>query len=344
MRALEPETAHRAAITALRQGLVRPLAPAPAILAVTGFGKKLNSPLGIAAGLDKGGEAIAPLLRMGVAFMEIGAVTPQPQPGNPRPRLFRLPADRALINRYGFNSEGLAIVAERLRVFRRYSRMAGGVVGVNLGVNKDSPDPQADYVAGVKAFARDADFVTVNVSSPNTAGLRDLQQEESLLSIIRAARDARDSVNRGCRLMVKLAPDLTDDAAEQLVSRVTVEDAVDGWIVSNTTIIRPPTLQSQTAKETGGLSGPPLYQRSTDLIRVVWRASGGATIIGAGGIDSGAAAYGKICAGASLLQLYTAMVYEGPAVLERIQTELAECLSAGGHASVADAVGIDASD
>ena len=341
MRLADPETAHRLAVKALALGLAPTLPPPPRILATQGFGRELTSPLGVAAGLDKGGEAIAPLLRMGASFIEIGAVTPKPQPGNPKPRLFRLTKDQAVINRFGFNSEGHAVVAERLRLFRRYSRLAGGVVGVNLGVNKDSTDPQGNYAAGVQAFAANADFVTVNVSSPNTAGLRDLQQEESLRAIVEAARDARDLANSRCSLMVKLAPDLSDAAAASLVEQLTKTGAVDGWIVSNTTIARPATLQSPGAREVGGLRGPPVFERSTDLVRLVWQASGGGFIVGAGGIDSGASAYAKIRAGASLLQLYTAMVYQGPQVIARVEAELADLLAAGGFASVQAAVAAD---
>jgi dihydroorotate dehydrogenase len=341
IRLTDPETAHRLAIRALMLGLAPTLPPPPRTLATQGFGRNLASPLGIAAGLDKGGEAIAPLLRMGASFIEIGAVTPIPQPGNPKPRLFRLAKDQAVINRFGFNSEGHDVVAERLRLFRRYSRQAGGVVGVNLGINKDSADPLGGYVAGVWAFAGDADFVTVNVSSPNTAGLRDLQQEESLLAIVEAARDARDQTNPKCQLMVKLAPDLSDAAAVSLVERLSATGAVDGWIVSNTTIARPPTLQSPEAREVGGLSGPPVFERSTELVRLVWQASGGGFIVGAGGIDNGATAYAKIRAGASLLQLYTAMVYQGPQVIARAEAELAELLLADGFPSVRAAIGAD---
>jgi dihydroorotate dehydrogenase len=337
MRLAEPETAHRLAIRALASGLAPTLPPPPSGLATEAFGRRLASPLGIAAGLDKGGEAMAPLLRMGVSFLEIGAVTPKPQPGNPKPRLFRLPQDRAVINRFGFNSEGHAVVAERLRRFRRHSRQADGVVGVNLGVNKDSQNPLADYVAGVQAFAANADFVTINVSSPNTAGLRDLQQEETLHAIVEAARTARDAVNQDCRLMVKLAPDLGDEAAASLVRLLASTGAVDGWIVSNTTIARPPTLKSPNARETGGLSGPPVFERSTELVRLVRQQSRGALIIGVGGIDSGAAAYAKIRAGASLLQLYTALVYDGPQLIRRIEKELLDLLERDGFRSVEDA-------
>lgn len=339
LRLNDPETAHRWALHALRLGFVPRLPPPPANLATAAFGRPLASPLGLAAGLDKDGEAMAALLAVGVGFVEIGAVTPKPQPGNPKPRLFRLPQDRAVINRFGFNSAGHAAVAERLAAFRRYSRHAGGVVGVNLGMNKDSADPAADYEAGVRAFAPYADFVTINVSSPNTAGLRDLQQEESLLAIARSARAALAQTPGTCRLMVKLAPDLSDEAAASLVRRMTATGDVDGWIVSNTTIARPETLKSPNAREAGGLSGPPVFERSTALLRVVWQASGGGFIIGAGGVSDGATALAKIRAGASLLQLYTALVYAGPGVIGRIQAELGELLAREGFASVAEAVG-----
>ncbi|MCA8929539.1 MAG: quinone-dependent dihydroorotate dehydrogenase [Alphaproteobacteria bacterium] len=340
-RLCDPETAHRGALCALRLGLVPPLPPAPDSLATEAFGRRLASPVGIAAGLDKDGEAMAPLLALGAGFVEIGAVTPRPQPGNPKPRLFRLTADRAVINRFGFNSAGHAVVAERLAAFRRYSRQAAGVVGVNLGMNKDSTDPAADYEAGVRAFAPHADFVTVNVSSPNTAGLRDLQQEDSLLAIAGRARAALAAMPGPCRLMVKLAPDLSDEAAASLVRRMTEAGLVDGWIVSNTTIARPDSLRSPNARETGGLSGPPVFQRSTELLRVVWQASGGGFVIGAGGVSDGATALAKIRAGASLLQLYTAMVYDGPGVIGRIHAELAALLARDGFARVADAVAAD---
>lgn len=337
----DPETAHRLAIKALRAGLVPKLPAPPASLTTQAFGKQLASPIGIAAGLDKGGEAIAPLLGMGAAFIEIGAVTPKPQPGNPKPRLFRLSQDRAVINRFGFNSEGHQTVAARLADFRKHSRHSGGTVGVNLGVNKDSSSPLDDYAPGVQAFAAHADFVTINVSSPNTAGLRDLQQEDSLLAIVEAAATSRDGTNPSCRLMVKLAPDLSDEAAESLVRRLAGTGAVDGWIVSNTTIARPASLHSPNAAETGGLSGPPLFDRSTELLRLVWQASGGGFIIGAGGVDSGQAAYAKIRAGASLVQIYTAMVYEGPVAIARIQGELNGLLAQDGYHAVSEAVAAD---
>lgn len=341
LRLGDPEASHAWALQALRLGLVPSLPEPPANLATTAFGKPLRSPIGIAAGLDKDGEATAALLGLGVGFVEIGAVTPKPQPGNPKPRLFRLTEDRAVINRFGFNSAGHALVAERLAQFRRYSRQAGGVVGVNLGMNKDTAYPAGDYAAGVRAFAAHADFVTINVSSPNTAGLRDLQQEESLLAIAQAARSALEEIPGDCRLMVKLAPDLGDEAAESLVRRMTQAGLVDGWIVSNTTIARPETLKSPHAREAGGLSGPPVFERSTALVRLVWQASGGGFIVGVGGVRDGTTALAKIRAGASLLQLYTAMVYDGPDVIGRIQADLSALLHQQGFASLAAAVGAE---
>lgn len=341
LRLGDPEAVHGLALRALRLGLVPSLPEPPANLATTAFGKPLRSPIGTAAGLDKDGEAMAALLGLGVGFVEIGAVTPKPQPGNPKPRLFRLTEDRAVINRFGFNSVGHALVAERLAQFRRYSRHAGGVVGVNLGMNKDTADPAGDYAAGVRAFAPHSDFVTINVSSPNTAGLRDLQQEESLLAIAQAARSVLEEIPGDCRLMVKLAPDLGDEAAESLVRRMTAAGLVDGWIVSNTTIARPETLKSPHAREAGGLSGPPVFERSTALVRLVRQASGGGFIVGVGGVRDGATALAKIRAGASLLQLYTAMVYQGPGVIGRIQAELSALLHQQGFASLAYAVGTD---
>lgn len=342
LRLLAPETAKDLAIWSLRHRLL-PAAPDfddPALRARF-WGLSFANPIGLAAGFDKNAAFVAGAFDMGFGFVEAGTVTPRPQPGNPKPRLFRLPEDGGVINRFGFNSAGHALVAERLARFRRYSRHAGGVVGVNLGMNKDTADPAGDYAAGVRAFAPHADFVTINVSSPNTAGLRDLQQEDSLLAIARAAHAVLEETQGECRLMVKLAPDLGDEAAASLVRRMTTAGLVDGWIVSNTTIARPATLQSPQAREAGGLSGPPVFERSTALVRLVWQASGGGFIVGVGGVRDGATALAKIRAGASLLQLYTAMVYDGPGVIGRIQAELGALLHQQGFASLADAVGAD---
>jgi len=341
LRLTDPETAHDLAIRALQAGLLPPAPAPPASLATRVWGRQFEHPIGVAAGFDKDAEAMAPLLRSGAAFVEIGAVTPAPQPGNPKPRVFRLPEDQAVINRYGFNSAGHAAVAARMRAFRRYSRRGRGLVGVNLGMNKGEPDPATAYRDGVRAFAPLADFLTINVSSPNTPGLRDLQHEEFLIRIARAARAELGENPGRPALLIKLSPDLADDAVEGLVATITDLGLTDGWIVSNTTLARPASLKSAAAKEAGGLSGAPLRERATKLVRLVYRASDGAPIVGAGGVDSGAAAYEKIRAGAVLIQTYTALIYQGPLLLRRIAAELAEILEKDGFARVADAVGAD---
>jgi dihydroorotate dehydrogenase len=341
LRVLDPERAHRSAIRMLAAGLVPAAGSVPSSLRTFVWDRSFPHPVGLAAGFDKDGEAIGPLLRAGAGFVEIGAVTPLPQPGNARPRVFRLPEDEAVINRYGFNSAGHELVARRLADFRHYSRMAGGVVGVNLGMNKGEDDPAAAYAAGVRVFARSADFLTINISSPNTPGLRDLQTEEALLAIVQAARAELSALPSAPALLVKLSPDLSDEAVNLLVSRLATDRLVDGWIVSNTTIARAPTLKSVAAVEAGGLSGRPLRARATELVGRVYRASGGMPIIGVGGIDSGRTAYEKIRAGATLVQVYTSLIYHGPGLLQRIALELAECLSKDGFDSVSQAVGAD---
>ncbi len=340
LRWLDPETAHRRAVQALAGGWIPAATPAPSELAIEVWGRRFPHPIGIAAGFDKDAEAMAPLLRAGAGFVEIGAVTPRPQPGNPRPRVFRLPEDEAVINRYGFNSVGHDVVRQRMEAFRRYSRMAGGVVGVNLGMNKDETDPPRAYRRGAEQFAATADFLTINVSSPNTPGLRDLQQETLLADIVHAVRAVLDAMPKPPPLLVKLSPDLTNEAVDKIVGDLT-GGGIDGWIVSNTTIGRPDSLRSPAAREAGGLSGKPLRARSTELVARVYRASGGAPIIGAGGVDSGIAAYEKICAGAALIQVYTALIYSGPLHLTQIVDELSECLAADGLPSIHVAVGID---
>ena len=341
LRSLDPETAHQLAIRALQEGLLPPNRPLPANLGSVVWGRRFTNPVGMAAGFDKDAEVMAPLLRGGAGFVEIGAVTPRPQPGNPKPRVFRLPEDEAVINRYGFNSAGHDVAQRRMTVFRRYSRMSDGIVGVNLGMNKDESDPPEAYRQGVVRFAPTADFLTINVSSPNTPGLRDLQQESLLAEIVDAARAALDDLNRAPPLLVKLSPDLSNDAVDALVGELSASGKIDGWIVSNTTIERPASLKSAAAKQAGGLSGKPVRDRSTELVGRVYKASGGAPVIGVGGVDSGKAAYEKIRAGASLIQVYTALIYAGPGLLVRIAQELSECLSRDGLASVAAAVGID---
>lgn len=341
VRLLNPESAHGLTVRALRTGLV-PSQPAAddAILRVTLWNRTFPNPVGLAAGFDKNAEVADAMLAQGFGFVEIGSVTPRPQPGNPKPRLFRLPDDEAAINRMGFNNQGLEAVAARLA--RRPRR---GIVGANLGKNKTTEDAAADYERGAAALAGLADYLVINVSSPNTPGLRALQgrgQLEALVGRSRAALNAAvtDPAKRP-PLLLKIAPDLTaDDQAD--IAEVALGGTLDGLIVSNTTIARSPRLLSWHRNETGGLSGRPLFAPSTAVLREMFRLTQGRLpIIGVGGIFSGADAYAKIRAGASLVQLYTAMIYHGPALVTRIKRELAALLHRDGFTTLADAVGAD---
>ena len=291
----------------------------------------------MAAGFDKDAEVFDSLTQMGFGFVEVGSITPKPQSGNPKPRLFRLSEDNALINRMGFNSGGLSQARQRLekRVNRR-----DGIVGVNLGKNKDG-EAEADYGAGVRALAPYADYLVINVSSPNTPGLRALQSAEILDSLIAVALRARRESGVAPPLLLKLAPDLAEEEL-RAISAVAAARSIDGLIIGNTTIGRPSSLHGPHVHEAGGLSGAPLYTQSTEVLRLVYRLTEGRMpLIGVGGISSGKDAYGKIRAGASLVQLYTALVYQGPGLLQRLKDELAQLLRRDGFASMADAVGAD---
>ena len=336
IRLLDAETAHALAIKALKTGLVPPPARVDdPILRTTVFGLDFPNPVGLAAGFDKNAEVPGPLLAQGFGFVEVGTVTPRPQPGNPRPRMFRLPADRAAINRMGFNNEGRDAMAARLTGRRP------GIVGVNLGKNKDSEDAAADYVLGVERLGPLADYLVVNVSSPNTPGLRALQGREPLAALLAAVKAARDRLERRPPLLLKIAPDLTDEDKKD-IGEVLAEVGIDGLIATNTTIARPDSLRDSNRAEAGGLSGKPVYEPSTRVLGEMYRLTGGRLpLIGVGGISSGRDAYAKIRAGASLVQFYTAMIYEGPGLANRIKRELAELLKRDGFASVTDAVGAD---
>lgn len=332
LRLLPPETAHRLALRALALGLVRrPRRPDDGRLRQSLFGLDFVHPVGLAAGFDKDGAVITELLGLGFAFVEIGSVTPRPQPGNPRPRLFRLAADRAVINRMGFNSAGMETVAARL------ARPRTGIVGVNLGVNRDSADAVADYVAGARALGPAADYVVVNVSSPNTPGLRALQGRDPLARLLDAVRAAL-----GTRpLLLKVAPDLTDQDKRDIVD-VALAAGIDGIIATNTTIIRPSGLRGRHAAEAGGLSGRPLMAPSTAVLADLYALSAGRLpLIGVGGIADGDDAYAKIRAGASLVQLYSALVFDGPGLIGAMVRRLAERLAADGFRRLADAIGAD---
>ena len=339
MRGLDAETAHGIALKALAAGLAgRDSGTDDPVLATEAFGLRLRNPVGLAAGFDKDAVAVLPLMRLGFGFVEAGTVTPRPQPGNPRPRLFRLTEDAAVINRMGFNNGGLEGYVARLKALPRPLPAA---FGANIGINKEGADPERNYPALYAAVAPFADYVTVNVSSPNTPGLRDLQGEERLAAILDAIAATRAGLARTPPLLVKIAPDLADDALGPVV-QACLTRGVAGLIVSNTTIARPP-LRSAHAKEAGGLSGAPLFGPSTEVLRKVHRiARGRLTLVGVGGIATAEQAYAKIRAGASLIQIYTGFAYAGPVLPRRIADGLAALLKRDGFTSVADAVGKDA--
>jgi dihydroorotate dehydrogenase len=336
--ALDAETSHRLAIRALAAGLVPAPPPPDPRLRRSLLGLDFQNPLGIAAGFDKNGEVPAQLLKLGFGFAEIGTVTPLPQPGNPRPRIFRLPADRAVINRLGFNNDGHDAVYRRLS-----SHPHMGIVGVNVGANKDSPDRIADFVKGVARFAALASYLTVNVSSPNTPGLRDLQEKTALAALLASVLEARAAAARQPPLFLKIAPDL-DDASLAAVAETALAAGIDGMILTNTTVARD-RLADRRAAEAGGLSGRPLFHRSTVLLAKARRMVGNRMVlVGVGGVDSAETAFAKILAGADLVQLYTGMIYEGPGLPGRILAGLPALMAARGFSSVAAAVGRDAAD
>ncbi|MGV2494661.1 quinone-dependent dihydroorotate dehydrogenase [Pelagerythrobacter aerophilus] len=329
--ALAPETAHRTTIAALKLSPAR-TPPAPGPLATEVAGLRFPNPLGMAAGFDKDGEVPDAVLGLGFGFVEIGSITPLPQPGNPRPRLFRLAEDRAVINRMGFNNGGAAEAEARLR--RRAARP--GIVGVNIGANKDSADRIADYALLTRRFAPLASYLTVNISSPNTPGLRALQDEGALIALLDAVLDARPA--DGPPVFLKVAPDL-EPADMDAIARIALDKRLGALIVSNTTISRPP-LASPQAGETGGLSGAPLRDLAQQRLRDFRAATGGAIpLIGVGGIGSAEDAWARIRAGASLVQLYSAMVYEGPGLARRIVRGMEELMRRDGFATLAEAVG-----
>jgi len=332
---LPAEAAHRATIritAAVAAFLPEPQADDPR-LAVEALGLRFPNPIGLAAGFDKDAEIPDAMLKFGFGFVECGSLTPRPQAGNPAPRLFRLRRDGAVINRMGFNNRGLGHAVKRL--MRRERR---GILGLNIGANKNAEDRIADYVQGFEALVPFADYVAVNVSSPNTPGLRGLQDRDALERLLRALTQARSRLGVRTPLLVKIAPDL-DEAAMDDIAAVVLGCGIEGLIVSNTTLARPPTLKSRHADEAGGLSGRPLMPLSTAVLRQMHARLGArVTLIGVGGIASGADAYEKIKAGASLVQLYTALAYQGPGLVARIKRDLASLLAHDGHASVADAV------
>ena len=342
LRRFDAEDAHRLAIRGLRfMPAVKPR-PDDARLATRAFGLNFPNPIGMAAGFDKNAEVPDALLRLGFGFVEIGSVTPKPQEGNPRPRLFRLEQDSGVINRMGFNNDGAEAVLRRLAARAQF----GGVVGVNLGANKDSADRTADYVRLIELFAPVASYFTVNISSPNTPGLRNLQQSAALDDLLARVIDARERVRKNAGdspLLLKIAPDLTLQELDDVV-HIARSRRVDGMIVANTTLSRPATLREQAkAKEQGGLSGRPLLRLSTRMVAETYvRTEGAFPLIGVGGIDSGGAALMKIRAGATLIQLYSSLVYKGLGLVEDIKADLLSTLRRTGRESLSEIVGADA--
>ena len=341
---LDPERAHHLALWALRHNLA-PAATEPddPRLSVQVFGRRFANPVGLAAGFDKDARVWRRAARLGFGFVEVGSVTPRPQPGNPRPRLFRLERDRAIINRMGFNNEGADAVARRLGEARARTASRDIVLGINLGKNKETEDAAADYEIGARRLGPFADYVVINVSSPNTPGLRALQGKAPLAALIdrthQALADACGA--KAPPLLLKIAPDLIQqDLAD--IAEVAMGGKLAGLIATNTTIARPAGLDPRHASEAGGLSGRPLFAPSTEILRQLHRLiAGKLPIIGVGGIASGADAYAKIRAGASLVQLYSALVFEGPGLVGRIKREMLQCLERDGLSSIGAAVGLD---
>ncbi|KAJ9183141.1 hypothetical protein P3X46_007045 [Hevea brasiliensis] len=364
---LDAEVAHTLAISAAARGWVpREKRSDPSILELEVWGRKFSNPIGLAAGFDKNAEAIEGLLGLGFGFVEVGSVTPVPQEGNPKPRIFRLREESVIINRCGFNSEGIVVVAKRLGAqhgkrmldetsstssspsygMKQGGKAGPGILGVNLGKNKTSEDATADYVQGVHTLSQYADYLVINVSSPNTPGLRMLQGRKQLKDLVKKVQAARDEMQWGEEgpppLLVKIAPDLSKEDLEDIAA-VALALRLDGLIISNTTISRSDSIMKYpVAEEAGGLSGKPLFSLSTDVLKEMYILTRGKIpLIGCGGISSGEDAYKKIRAGATLVQLYTAFAYGGPALIPQLKTELAECLQRDGFKSILEAVGAD---
>ncbi len=331
---MDPEAAHGLSIKALQAGLAPTHGPVTSSRLQTELaGLRLPNPVGLAAGFDKNGEVLAPLSRAGFGFIEVGAVTPRPQPGNPKPRLFRLTEDKAAINRFGFNNEGMEVMAERLT-----NRPKDAVIGLNLGANKDSDDRPGDFAKVLAHCAAHLDFATVNVSSPNTEKLRDLQGKAALGALLSGVIETRDALPRPLPIFLKIAPDLTEDELQD-IAEVASETGVDAVIATNTTLSRDGLLSAHK-DEKGGLSGAPLFEKSTRVLaRLSQLTDGKIPLIGVGGVSSAEQAYAKICAGASAVQFYTAMVYGGLSLAADIAKGLDDLLTRDGFDTVAQAVG-----
>ena len=331
---LPPETAHRLTIAALRLAAFLPPPKSDPRLAVSAFGVDFPNPLGLAAGFDKNAEVMRPLLALGFGFVEVGGLTPRPQRGNPPPRLFRLPADAALINRMGLNNGGYKAARARLA-----ARPIAGVVGVNLAPNRDAVDRFADYALGVKTFAPVASYFAINVSSPNTPGLRDLQRRDALDELMARVIAARDEATPRRPALIKIAPDLDLRALDDVVE-VSLARGVDGLIVANTTTARPASLSDTNAREEGGLSGRPLFAPSTRMLaRTYLRCGGALPLIGCGGVEDAETALAKLEAGATLVQVYTGLIYRGPRLIDDILAGIKRAIETRGLADVAALTG-----
>lgn len=344
VHSMDAEQAHSLTIAALKaslDGLIG-VPGDPKSLACSVFGIKFENPVGLAAGFDKNAEVIGAVHKMGFGFAEAGTVTPKPQAGNDKPRLFRLTNDRAVINRFGFNNKGLAHFARGLQKLNPGSKKP---YGANVGANKNSADKTEDYITGIHALYGMADYFTVNISSPNTPGLRALQSQNALSDLVdrvlAARKEKMAAGNAYVPILVKISPDLTQEEIADIAD-ISVNSGIDGLIVGNTTITRPRTLSGAHKGEMGGLSGVPLFEQSTKILADVYKATDGKVpLIGVGGIASGADAYKKIRAGASLVQFYSALVFSGPGLVHRIKKDLALLLEKDGFSSVGDAVGAD---
>ncbi|KAH9519169.1 hypothetical protein Btru_074885 [Bulinus truncatus] len=346
-RVFSPETAHNISLKLIKYNITpKPQAPDPPSLKTQVWGKTFPSIVGLAAGYDKQGEAVDGLFRMGFGFVEVGSVTPEPQPGNPKPRVFRLTEDRAVINRFGFNSEGHEEVFKRLNKRNIEETPTGnGVLGINLGKNKTTDNAVEDYVKGVRKFGSIADYLVINISSPNTPRLRDMQRQDELARLLDRVIEERNRLTVFPKppLLIKIAPDLSDEEKKDIAKVISKQkNKVDGLIVSNTTVDRPDTLVSKNKVETGGLSGAPLKEKSLQTVRDMYSLTNGQVpIIGVGGVSNGQDAYNKVKAGASLIQLYTALIYQGPPVIGKIKRELDELLRQDGYSHISEAVGAD---
>ncbi|MEQ1931065.1 MAG: quinone-dependent dihydroorotate dehydrogenase [Parvularculaceae bacterium] len=338
LRLIDPERAHAMTVRLVASGLAPHTKMEPdSRLEMRLGGLVFPNPIGLAAGFDKNAEVADQMLGLGFGFVEVGAVTPRAQPGNARPRVFRLTEDLAVINRYGFNNDGLETIAARLA-----QRRKSGIVGVNLGANKESADRIEDFVTGVRRLDGLVGFYTVNVSSPNTPGLRALQGKAALVELLTRVIAARDALEAKAPVFLKVAPDLSDEDKADIADTARAA-RVDALVVSNTTVARAATLRSRHASEKGGLSGAPLFEPSTRLLGEFHAALKGAVpLVGVGGVATARDAYEKILAGASLVQLYTALIYEGPGLVRRIVTELPALLAADGFKSLGEAVGAGA--